>query len=891
MNTSNSIDMVLEQEKRLAVGEGLDRQFLREVSRYLNDLRLIQNIFNEYAIYVANLETDGENILDGNKLLAVLIYKNVYPRDFEQLHRGEGALAKILDHQAELINKSEDECRAEIVQLEKLIEVGEDQTPLDLDELRKIYAMALIEKLPSGAFSIGHNSNNMIEFQQLATHSDLFEGYLESSNIYCRYNNNYNTHVNIKNWHTSVNSQKTYYQRKEEIKNKAEERKVEILGKIRDLRLKLPVFRTTKLSELLRLNSSDAQVLFEGFGENGELARFLILESFLDDTYYQYTSLFHSGRMSPNDNKYLIQIRAFITPEPDFPIDNPHEVIAAMREEDFGQSYVLNMVIVDALLSDKNRYKEQVQKLYSYIKIEFESCEHFLDGYYTSGHNVVDFLLGLNDVWDRLVPSILTSNYNIRHITQLVKWLPLNSLKSLAENFDDMSNFVSEHLLDILCEVPELDPNRLVCLNFEVKDLLSIKEHSQVVCTMFEEGLFELSIGNLEFIYKELLAKDDVNMLNTKNYTTILSTKNSILIGRVERDFEYYLRNILLVLDNNSEEDLSAILVAICHDEIELSVLSEFLKQQVVQLPTLEKVPDRLYTMIFDTAKIKPTWANCLTFMDSDSFRNETLVKYLDKQSVCDSILEEEIPSNSDSFNLHTLLINANSMSDYSYKGYVCALPNVFKSFPSGLDLTKIKILIEKRKINFTKNNFNFLENTQTLQVLFVSLNIDMFLDNSECFDLSDDFLEHLLQTEISEINKFNVIKFMNLAILVDHHERAALIGSIVVNDDTNYCNVDGYIAKSIIMYSSPTTLQILLFNKYCTLMTNSDVREVLSNLPKPYCEITTGYHTPRLKNSLENKNLVMQLDHQNIISSWTIGGIFTDEIKVNLYRKKEETV
>lgn len=82
INTSNSIDMVLVQGRRLALDDRLDRQFLREVSRYLNDLRLIQNIFNEYAIYVANLETDGENLLDANKLLAILIYKNVYPRDF-----------------------------------------------------------------------------------------------------------------------------------------------------------------------------------------------------------------------------------------------------------------------------------------------------------------------------------------------------------------------------------------------------------------------------------------------------------------------------------------------------------------------------------------------------------------------------------------------------------------------------------------------------------------------------------------------------------------------------------------------------------------------------------------------------------------------------------------
>lgn len=90
INSSNSIDKVIEQGERLSLDKRLDRQFLREVSRYLNDLRLIQNIFNEYAVYVANLETDGENILDANKLLAILIYKNVLPSDFEDCTAKKG---------------------------------------------------------------------------------------------------------------------------------------------------------------------------------------------------------------------------------------------------------------------------------------------------------------------------------------------------------------------------------------------------------------------------------------------------------------------------------------------------------------------------------------------------------------------------------------------------------------------------------------------------------------------------------------------------------------------------------------------------------------------------------------------------------------------------------
>src|SRR3990167_5624304 len=411
INTSNSIDMVLEQGRRLALDERLDRQFLREVSRYLNDLRLIQNVFNEYSIYVANLETYGENLLDANKLLAILIYKNVYPRDFEQLHRGAGNLAEILNHKDKLIRHGEVKYRAEIEELEKRLEVAERQTPSDLGELRKIYAMALIEKLPAGVVNVGLNQQRWIALPQLVS-DDAFEKLIEAPQIIYRNANGHSAWFDVSKLQTEVDSHKSYLQRKEEIESKGSDGKSKMLRRIHDLRSKIPTLRMTKLNELLRLNADHIEELFKGFEENGELALFLILEGHLDDTYYKYTSLFHSGRLSPNDNRFLIQIRAFVAPEPNFPLDNPKEVIAAMRDEDFRQSYVLNVKLVDNLLNDQSLYLDQAQSLFEFLSSEFESCEDFFSAYYTSGINVPALLLRLVNAWKNLVPAAISSPNN-----------------------------------------------------------------------------------------------------------------------------------------------------------------------------------------------------------------------------------------------------------------------------------------------------------------------------------------------------------------------------------------------------------------------------------------------------------------------------------------------
>ena len=78
------------------------------------------------SIYVSKLETDDDNFLNANKLLAILIYKNVYPKDFESLHRSEGNFTQILNHQEELIRSGELVYRAEITELEEEIQTAKE---------------------------------------------------------------------------------------------------------------------------------------------------------------------------------------------------------------------------------------------------------------------------------------------------------------------------------------------------------------------------------------------------------------------------------------------------------------------------------------------------------------------------------------------------------------------------------------------------------------------------------------------------------------------------------------------------------------------------------------------------------------------------------------------
>ncbi|WP_417418956.1 ATP-binding protein [Hoeflea sp.] len=887
INASNSIDMVLEQGKRLEIDGRLDPQFLREVSRYLNDLRLIQNIFNEYAIYVANLETDDDNNLDANKLLAILIYKNVHPKDFEQLHRGEGNLAAILGRHDELVAHGEAACKAEIAELEHKIDIAEQQTPSDLKELRQIYAMALIEKLPVNVNSVSTDRHSWVKIPELVG-SDAFEQLISASQVFYQIFRSNQGQLNISELQNEVDGQKSYLQRKAEIEHKSEANKSESLQRIRELRAKFATLRTTKFNELVRSGADLVSDLFDRFGENGALARFLILEGHLDDTYYQYTSLFHSGRLSPNDNKFLIQIRAFTTPDPGFQIDNPKEVIAAMRDGDFAQSYVLNVKLVDCLLSEPSQYSDEISRLLEFIASHFYDCEEFFEAYYATGRAVPELLSRLADEWKQLVPTVITSKRNISHITQLVLNLPEVALETLSCDCDDFSDFVAANLPKILALAPDLAPERLERIDFEVRDLPAIGTFTGIVHFMVRKGLFEISTTNLEHVYREVLGETNLTSFRERNYSTIRSLTDLALMTRVKRDFDSYLRDVLLQLEDNSKEDADAITEILLREELDADNLREFLERQTALIPTLDVVPFGLRAMMFELRRIEPTWENCIAFMEGNGFVAEILAAYLDREDVRAPILKHPLPDDPKTMSLRRFIVNADLLSDESYREYVRALPNKFGNFPESLSSSKLTILIEERNIAFSKQSLDTLDVNTDLPVLFVADNIDAYLTSPDVFGLDDAFREELLKADITDGYKRSIIDLMEMTALTERPERAAIIGPILNHTNADMPALDAATARSLILNSRPIETQISLFNKIHFCMTVDEACQVLTELPKPFSEITTGYHIPRLRRSDENHELVQWLEKRGIISSWSEGGgwFSSDEIRVNLKRR-----
>jgi len=884
INSSNSIDKVLEQGKRLSLVSRLDQRFLREVSRYLNDLRLIHNIFNEYAIYVANLELDDDNVLDSTKLLAVLIYKNVFPRDFESLHRGKGNLASILARHDEFIARAEAKNRAEIDEIEGGVVSAERQVPADLLELRRIYAMALVERLPASTSRVGPNGQPMVEIGDLAK-SENFDQIISSDQVMVTINNYYggnNQSVRISGLQADVDSLRTFTDRQKEIQRRAAEFKSSSAKKLQALRAAGAGLRSAKFKEIIRINVADLEGIFEGFGEGYELARFLVLEGHIDDTYYQYTSLFHAGRMSPNDNKFLIQIRGFIVPDPGFPIDNVKEVVAGMRDEDFRQPYVLNVKIVDCLLGSATTYQEHLSKMFDFMASDFENCRAFFASYYLAGAEIPKLVGGLQASWVGFVPAILEET-DFSHIGQMIAHLPEQELETLPITYPKVSRYVSENLAQILALGIDFDPSRLALLGIEVQDLSSVEGFPGVARFLFEGGYYTLSIENLEFIFHEILGASDLTPLRTQNFTTLTGTGNAPLISRMEDNFELYLKDVLLPLQSDTRESVSAILDLLAREDADFDVMSAILERQSATIQSFDDVPIRFQSLVFQLGRIEASWENCLAFMNCDAFDEEILTDFLETKAAFDALTIRPIAGDEKTARLRLFLISNDAMADVNYRAYVKVLPRKFDKFPDELDASKWRILIEEARITFSSGTVSALGEQVGLQLLFVVNNIEDYLKGVSAFALDDDFRERLLGENIGDDQKLAIIRSMDLTSLGGLPVRAGKVGVILerTGADTDLLNPEG--ARAAIVNSSPVRIQISLFNKCEKLLSSSDVRRILAELPRPFSEINAGYHKPTIENNVQNVEFVGWLKSRSIISSWKL--TILGDIRINLFR------
>ena len=124
MTSTNAGEFLINKLKSY---KDISDKFVYDVSPYISNIRILDNICNEFGIYEPIIIRHQKLQLSREKLLALIIFKNLYPKDFVDLEKEKGIVKDAFDKKDEYIEQIRKSIQADIsAERERLKDIKED---------------------------------------------------------------------------------------------------------------------------------------------------------------------------------------------------------------------------------------------------------------------------------------------------------------------------------------------------------------------------------------------------------------------------------------------------------------------------------------------------------------------------------------------------------------------------------------------------------------------------------------------------------------------------------------------------------------------------------------------------------------------------------------------
>ncbi|NQJ72597.1 hypothetical protein HO539_04510 [Streptococcus suis] len=413
ITSSNSSDKLTTTLKEMGIKSGLADDFLFRISLYIDDMRLLNNICNEFYSYQLELTHDktGEKNaldLDLEKIFAMIVYKNIFPKDFSELQNNQGFLYSLFNEK-------------EVRRSEKLKKIDREKLQLE-NELKKIQSEHIqdeielygtIFSIPNGRKVVSVNGKFQDEFASY--HSFISEMLVEGSRIisYEDFGDAYRN-VGIKTENLdSIFPEKDSPEFKERLdtirsRNNSKElqQKLDSLNQRRILVEKQLIADIYTNREIHEFAKSREEFIDIEKNHQFDIIYFLLKNSYIDETYPDYLTYFYGNVLTKNDKEFLRNISSGRSAGFDFRLVNISNVYHHLQLKDFRNEEVLNFDLIEYMLKN----------------LELQSREDNLSAILLQEDNL-DFLVELAK---KLYDS-KSEKYNVEQFGQLMEfWLSTN---------------------------------------------------------------------------------------------------------------------------------------------------------------------------------------------------------------------------------------------------------------------------------------------------------------------------------------------------------------------------------------------------------------------------------------------------------------------------------
>lgn len=778
------------------VDDKLDRRMLANISLYVDDMRLLKNIVNEYIVYSEVIPLDTLD-LESNKLFALITFKNIFPNEFDLLQEDTGVIRAMFNELEVYRKKAVIHFNEKIEEISKKVEFINNSVADN-----KFDAMALL--IPNN-FRLDTNS------------PQTWGGFIKS------WSQEPEREVVI---HTSGGIRYFLYEtfindiilidddRRDRIKKFSDDRESEInklnsnLNQIKRQIRDIEIYSYKDLISMMTTQERDELFSSDEFGIVSShyfpLIRFLIVNGLLDETYWYYKGLFDvdtSNTLKRNDTIYMKGLLEGKKLDTFLDIETPHEIIARLNLVDFSRDNILNKKILEACL--KEHHSSYVIGITDSVDVNdnYKSLIQVLDEFNLDSIKIyTDILLKTNNI-NRLI-AILDSCEEKDNPT--FNKLLISILMSKDSNQEDLKQFnvYVEKNESLVSLVPENGFDAFIRniskMGIKFENLWNSKCEKNRLRQIEEINAYRLSPKNVVFVTKTLLGK-------TIRYGNLLNeiANSEDLVASKTYIESYFNSFISAYIEESSNEDLFSndeeVLIRILQADISEDYKLKYLEKNEVLISQLSKLNGN---------DLSVEMLDCLLRKNKIKFSSENISVYWSMITEYDDIFTEYIDRNLNKNNYKDIftdnspvcntLINSDLVSDKVFRFSVECADKKIKCIDEGLTQDRVNILIREELFEVTENNIRvLLTNSYNAElVLIASLGsqdvedevISILLQNN----LSEELIYDLVNSKISDENSLKLIEKIKDRVLIEKIplDRHCVVETII-NQDLSDRNVE----------------------------------------------------------------------------------------------------
>ncbi|WP_436878790.1 YobI family P-loop NTPase [Mammaliicoccus sciuri] len=702
-NSSFRFKKLLEQ---VELSNEFDFNIVDKILIYIDDMRLLKNIINEYIIYKSKINIEHSE----TKLFSILVYKNIFPYDFYLFQYGRSFIDFIYSHKDSLIMEKKNAIDSEINDIKEEIERIKNTV------IKNRYEIIALNFNFSKYFDLKVNGKSIKDF---ANNAEFIKAVIENNNNITYRQNSYYANTTDKDLTEEISNIENLIN----INNYPE-----LFGKVGNLEHRLQeLYRQMDKIEYLEFNDllfEKGTKYFMGLADEDNrfkylknhryinLIIFLLSEALIDRNSLDYISFQEDEDISVSDRIYLRKLFDREKNLENYEISNPKEVLDRLQENDIIKYKVKNTNITEYIII--NKQNDKLKELISLCKTQVD-YDHVVG---------VFNLINNDEIETYFLEAILNSSILLEEV-----------LSNLANNLK------SEFLIKILKNIKRANLGDLLSDNYikrEFENLYINDKNIEHILTHFE--LF--SKYNYKF-YHVILSNSNVNSyFKLIKYQLLkVSTDNILNIFDVFDiyidKFERYISNINHIHKLNIKQ-------------VEEYFLSNNINEYLQSYLEVNN----------NNAKFNDKFNLILNLMKNDKLDESLMKKYLKNMNTSNSCTNlNEIPTKFvDTVISCGLYFLTNENIEYLFTN--------FKNIPKSLD----QVILEKRDyikgiVLSEKNNIKFIEYIIKTQDKFI---IEIYLSNistkikdtSKLNIDSQDFLV-LLENNLIEFNDENLIEML----------------------------------------------------------------------------------------------------------------------------------